>query len=196
MRKTIVFFISVFFLTAALIAQPPIPDPAKRWVIDDANILDEGTEHTISSLVQEHFDSTSNQVVVYTFNSLEGSTIEDYANAIYNKWHLGTKENNNGVLLIIAVEDHKMRIEVGYGLEKDLTDLETQDIIQNDIRPKFKEGNYNEGVLNGVQAILTAIKGTYKSEAGSNDFKMSNRTLFIILLVFTEIGRASCRERV
>src|SRR5688572_29452747 len=126
MKKLLYTFLLLFSCTATgiLFAQPPVPNHGGRWVVDEANILDENTEQTISSLVSTHFDSTSNQVVVYTFPSLEGSTIEAYANEVYNTWHLGTKENNNGVLLIIAFNDHKMRIEVGYGLEATLTDLE------------------------------------------------------------------------
>ena len=129
--KTFVSFILLIGFTLLVNAQPPIPDPKGRWVIDDADIISEQTKSTITSLVQQHFDSTSNQIVVYTFNSLEGSTIEAYANEVYNTWNLGTKENNNGVLLIVARGDRKVRIEVGYGLEATLTDLETQDIIQN-----------------------------------------------------------------
>ena len=190
--KKIKILIAILYSTClSLVAQPSIPDPAGRWVIDDANIIDAGTENTISSLVQTHFDSTTNQVVVYTFNSLEGSTIEAYANEVYNKWNLGTKEYNNGVLLIIAYNDHKVRIEVGYGLEPYLTDLETQDIIQNDIVPQFKEGNYNEGILSGVQDIIAAINGTFKSKgATTNPFKGS-WWMIALIFVLSFIGGSS-----
>ena len=194
MKKIIHSVIALFCLslTVSVFAQPKVPDHRGRWVIDDANILDENTEQTITSLVKTHYDSTSNQVVVYTFPSLEGSTIEAYANEVFNKWHPGSKENNNGVLLIIAFNDHKMRIEVGYGLEPTLTDLETQDIIQNLMVPKFKEGKYNEGVLEGVQAILDGIKGSYSSGVKPAEFSFKNNWwVLIIALVFTFIAAGS-----
>src|SRR5687767_10202692 len=116
---------SCLFLMAGFIrlaAQPPIPDPEGRWVIDDANILSSQTESAISALCQHEFDSTSNQIVVYNFYSLNGSFIEKYANEVFNEWEIGDEKKNNRVLLIIAVKNRKMRIEVGYGLEPYLTD--------------------------------------------------------------------------
>lgn len=157
-------YILIWFLGLHLIilnAQPPIPDPAGRWIIDDADVISETNEQTISLLCQQEFDSTSNQVVVYIFNSLEGGTIEQYANDVFNQWEIGTKENNNGILLIVAISDRKMRIEVGYGLESFLTDLEASDIIENEIKPSFKKGDYNTGVLSGVQNIIYGIRNSY-----------------------------------
>jgi uncharacterized protein len=164
-----IFFLLIFS-QGVLKAQPPIPDPAGRWVIDDAHVLSESTEHTITTLCRKEFDSTSNQVVVYTFSSLQGGTIESYANEVYNKWQIGSKENNNGILLIIAVDDHKMRIEVGYGLEPYLTDLEAKDIIDNEIKPNFKEGDFDNGVIKGVQNIIYGIRNSYVApyKAGNN----------------------------
>lgn len=160
-RKLFIYLVFFTITILTLNAQPPIPDAAGRWIIDDAGVISENTENTISLLCQEEYDSTSNQVVVYIFNSLEGGTIEQYANEVFNQWEIGTKENNNGILLIVAINDRKMRIEVGYGLESYLTDLEASDIIENEIKPSFKQGDYNTGVLNGVQNIIYGIRNSY-----------------------------------
>lgn len=151
----------LIFISGVIYAQPPIPDPAGRWVIDDAGVLSGDTEGTISALCQEEFDSTSNQVVVYTFSSLEGSTIEAYAQEVFEAWSIGQEEHDNGVLFIIAIDDHKMRIHTGYGIEEYLTDLEAADILDNEVTPSFKEGDFDHGVLNGVEGIMQAIRGTY-----------------------------------
>lgn len=142
-------------------SQPPIPDHGGRWVVDEAGVLSENTISTVTTLCRNEFDSTSNQVVVYLFTSLGGASIESYANEVYNTWEIGTKENNNGVLLVVAVNDRKMRIEVGYGLEPYLTDIEAKDIIDYEIKPEFKKGDFDNGVLKGVQNIIYAIQNTY-----------------------------------
>lgn len=160
-KKIYISLLGLLLVIFKIHAQPPIPDPAGRWIIDDADVISENNESTISLLCQQEYDSTSNQVVVYIFNSLEGSTIEQYANEVFNKWEIGSKENNNGILLIVAINDRKMRIEVGYGLEPYLTDLEASDIIENEIKPSFKQGDYNTGVLNGVQNIIYGIRNSY-----------------------------------
>jgi uncharacterized protein len=165
MKKLVFCITGLFCCWIAAWSQPPIPDPAGRWVIDDAGVLSENTKTTVSSLCQDEFDSTSNQVVVYVFSSLQGSTIEKYANEVFNQWKIGTEENKNGILLMVAVDDHKMRIEVGYGLEPYLTDLEAKDIIDNEIKPNFKQGDFNTGVLKGVQNIIYGIRNSYVASA-------------------------------
>jgi len=161
MKKTL-GFIWVFITSSIVLwAQPPVPNHAGRWVVDDAGVLSEATISTVTSLCKNEFDSTSNQVVVYTFKSLQGGSIEEYANEVYNEWQIGTKENNNGVLLIIAIDDRKMRIEVGYGLEPYLTDIEAKDIIDFEIKPEFKKGDFDNGVLKGVQNIIFGIRNSY-----------------------------------
>jgi uncharacterized protein len=174
MKKSLLLFFLFCMATTWVLAQPPIPEPMGRWVVDDANILSEATEKTVSTLCFKEYQSSSNQIMVYTFTSLQGGTIESYANEVYNKWEIGTKDNNNGVLLIIAVDDHKMRIEVGYGLESYLTDLESKDIINNEIKPRFKEGDFDNGVMNGVQNIIYGIKNSYVASSDNTTSSYKN----------------------
>lgn len=177
-------YVTLIFLSFTFIfAQPPIPDANKRFVIDDANVLSSSTETSITELLQSEYDSTSNTIVVYTFPTLDGASIEGYANEVYNKWNIGSKENNNGVLFIIAVDDRKMRIEVGYGLEPYLTDLESNSILESDVKPYFKKGDFESGITNGVNGILTAIKGSYEVKVKKYNDNFEPMPIIIIACV-------------
>lgn len=177
-------YVTLIFLSFTFIfAQPLIPDANKRFVIDDANVLSSSTETSITELLQSEYDSTSNTIVVYTFPTLDGASIEGYANEVYNKWNIGSKENNNGVLFIIAVDDRKMRIEVGYGLEPYLTDLESNSILESDVKPYFKKGDFESGITNGVNGILTAIKGSYEVKVKKYNDNFEPMPIIIIACV-------------
>jgi uncharacterized protein len=97
------------------------------------------------------------QLVVATVNSLEGQEIEPYANELFRKWALGEKKKNNGVLLLVAPNERRVRIEVGYGLEGTLTDALSKVIISNAMTPRFKAGNFSEGISRGVDDIITVL---------------------------------------
>ncbi len=106
-----------------------------------------------------HEGATGEQVVVVTLDSLQGYSIEDYGYQLGRHWGIGQKDKNNGVLLIVAPKEHKVRIEVGYGLEGTLTDAASATIIQNYILPSFKRGDFNAGVLAGTTSILQVLGG-------------------------------------
>jgi len=133
-------------------------------VNDTAEMLSAETESQLESLLAQHEDSTSNQVVVLTIASLENEAIEEYSIRVVDTWKLGQKGKDNGVLLLIARDDRQVRIEVGRGLEGALTDLTCSHIIRNEIVPNFKSGEYERGVRAGVDAILAAIAGEYTAD--------------------------------
>ena len=126
-------------------------------VVDQAEILSPATEETLTALLAVHEDSTSNQVAVLTVRTLGGESIEAYALRVAETWGLGTAEQDNGVLLVVASEDRKLRIEVGYGLEGLLPDVIASRIIREQIVPYFREGNFERGVEVGVLAILMRL---------------------------------------
>ena len=136
-------------------------------VIDEAGILSDETKILLQEKLTEHEKQTSNQVVVLTIPSLEGEILEEYSLKVASTWKLGQKTKDNGVLLLIAKTDRKLRIEVGYGLEQSLTDSICNQIIRNDITPLFKKNDYSGGVQKGIDSILNAIEGSYKSEPNS-----------------------------
>jgi uncharacterized protein len=102
---------------------------------------------------------TGEQVVVLTVSSLNGQDIESYANDVFAQWKLGQKGKDNGVLMVVAVDDHRMRIEVGYGLEGTLTDLDSSRIIRERMQPRFADGDYAGGVQAGVDGVLAVLSG-------------------------------------
>lgn len=130
-------------------------------VNDHANMLAPGTIAELEAVLKAHEDSTSNQVAVLIIPSLAGEVLEEYSIKVVETWKLGRADKDNGVLLLIARDDRKVRIEVGNGLEGDLPDITCGRIIRHEIVPRFKEGNYETGVRNGVHAMLAAIRGAY-----------------------------------
>ncbi len=152
---------------SATVASPTVGSPASGFptltgrIVDQAQILDEATEASLSAKLEEHEAATSNQLVVVTIPDLQGFAIADYANRLGRHWGVGTAEKNNGVILLIAPEERKLRIEVGYGLEGALPDATASLIIQREIYPRFRESDYAGGVSQGVDSILDAIAGEY-----------------------------------
>ncbi|MEK1887456.1 MAG: YgcG family protein [Phyllobacterium sp.] len=128
-------------------------------VVDGANIIDAATRAAITEKLAAYEAKSSDQVVVVTVPSLDGEEIEPYANRLYRSWAIGQKQENNGVLLVVAPNDRKVRIEVGYGLEGTLTDLLSKLIIENAIIPGFRSGDYSGGISRGVDDILTVLSG-------------------------------------
>lgn len=166
MKKTKPFLLLVLlWMTQSAWAQQAVP-PLTGRVVDTADILSASTEQTLTTLLAAHEDSTSNQVAVLTVPSLNGEAIEDFSLRVAETWGLGQAGTDNGVLLLVAVADREMRIEVGYGLEGALTDAAAGRIIRNEIAPEFRSGDYDAGVLAGVQGILGTIEGTYTPPDG------------------------------
>jgi uncharacterized protein len=128
-------------------------------VVDEANILDPATEIDIDAKLEELEKKTSTQFVVVTLKSLRGRTIEEYGYRLGRHWGIGQKGTNNGVLLVVAPNERKVRIEVGYGLEGTLTDAISSVIIQGTILPRFRTGDYQGGIRDGVNAVLEVLSG-------------------------------------
>lgn len=167
------FLVSVALLILLVVggrpvqAQPEVP-PLTGRIVDRADMLSPETERLLAAQLAAHEDSTGNQVAVLTVESLEGAPIEDYALEVARTWALGQEEFDNGVLLLVAEQDRKMRIEVGYGLEGPLPDAIASRIIRHELRPAFRQGDFDGGVRAGVSAILGAIEGTYTPPEGSS----------------------------
>jgi uncharacterized protein len=162
------FLLIGLFASGIAVAQPVVPALTGR-VVDTADILTDATEQLLSQMLAAHEDSTTNQVAVLTIPSLDGEAIEPLANRVFNTWRLGQAGSNNGVLLLIARDDRELRIEVGFGLEGDLTDAEAGRIIRNVIVPVFRNGDFNGGTIAGVTAILGTLQGTYTPPEGGSD---------------------------
>jgi uncharacterized protein len=140
-------------LAVGAVTFPPLTDR----VVDDAHILSAREREALVAKLAELETKSGIQLVVATVNSLQGEEIEPYANELFRTWKVGEKTKNNGVLLLIAPNEHRVRIEVGYGLEGTLTDALSKIIIANAIAPRFKMGDFDGGVSRGVDDIITVL---------------------------------------
>src|SRR3954468_18478692 len=142
-----------FCLVTPVLAAPTFPALTGR-VIDNANILSDSTEFDLNNKLAALENKTSRQLVVVTLPSLQGYEISDYGYQLGRSWGIGQAKLNNGILLIVGPTEHKVRIEVGYGLEPIMTDAFSSVIIQTQILPKFRSGDFNGGVIAGVDALI------------------------------------------
>ena len=138
-------------------AEKPVPQLTGR-VVDQANMIKAADEASLVARLEAHEEATGNQVVVLTVNSLEGDSLEDFSLRVARTWALGQKDRNNGVLFLIAKNDRKMRIEVGYGLEGTLTDAVASFIIRQTVTPMFKQGLFNGGINAGTGQIIDVLE--------------------------------------
>jgi uncharacterized protein len=128
-------------------------------VVDEAGVLDAATQATLTQKLADFEAKTTNQLVVVTLKSLQGTTIEDFGVQLGRAWKIGQKDKNNGVLLIVVPSERKVRIEVGYGLEGTLTDAVSRLIIENSIIPRFRANDIPDGITRGVEDIIQALSG-------------------------------------
>ena len=128
-------------------------------VVDQANVMSPESRADLESKLKDLEDKSGIQLVVATVKSLQGSDIETYANELFRTWKLGQAQKNNGVLLLVAPAEHKVRIEVGYGLEGTLTDALSSVIISSAMVPRFKANDYSGGIERGVDGIVSVLGG-------------------------------------
>ncbi len=139
-------------------AQTAVPYLSGR-AVDQAGILSAPARDRISAMLKAHEDATGNQIAVLTVATLDGESVEDYAVRVFEDWKLGQRGKDNGVLVLVAPQDRRMRIEVGYGLEGTLTDAAASRVIRDLMTPRFREGNYDVGIEAGVTGIIQILEG-------------------------------------
>ena len=154
MRRLLLLFL---LLVAAPAAAQDFP-PLTGRVVDAANIIPDADEAALTSKLAAVEQASSRQLVVATVPSLQGYPIEDYGYQLGRKWQLGQKGANNGMILLVAPNERKVRIEVGYGLEPIMTDALAGDIISGQILPAFKRGDYPAGINAGADAIIAQLQ--------------------------------------
>lgn len=175
------FLINAFLLISTFaVSQKQIPELWNMRVHDDAHVLTGATIDQLESRLKKYEDSTSNQIAILIVNSLDGEAIEEYSIRVAEKWKLGQKAKDNGILLLIAIDDRKMRIEVGEGLEGVVTDAVSNRIIRNEMAPAFRRGEYDEGVNAAIDAIIKAIGGEYTAEDGDSNVELTTKERILI----------------
>jgi uncharacterized protein len=161
----LLFFFGLAFSPDPVFAAAPNFPPLTGRVVDNAHVLDAGTAATIDGKLAALETKTGIQLVVVTLPSLQGYEIEDYGYQLGRAWGIGQKGKNTGALLIVAPNEHRVRIEVGYGLEGVLTDAVSRLIIENAILPRLRVNDYAGGISRGVDDIIQVVSGD------SEDFK-------------------------
>jgi uncharacterized protein len=197
--KRIFLFIAFLALVTCCGAQVrvlPKPPLQNGLLYDPGNVLSREEQEEIRAKLIGYEDTTSNQIAVAIIPSLEGGVVEDVANETYRAWGIGTKKNNNGVLLLVSIQDRQVRIEVGYGLEGAITDAVSGTIIRNEIVPAFKQSLYAQGIDQAVDALIKAASGEYKAEQPN---RVRNKrvpgggllgvVVVIMVIIFAVIGR-------
>ena len=168
MVKTLLFSIGLFFVGSTVSAYYDLGAPL-GYVTDTADVLTNEEEQILETTLTAFTASTTVEVAVVILPDLQGDTIEGFAVKLFAEWGIGKKGTDNGVLLLVGMAERSMRIEVGYGLEGDMTDAQSSWIIRDVLTPAFKEGNYYLGISGAVSQIMTAAGGGYVSSVVSSE---------------------------
>ena len=183
---TTLFFAFSFFSYAQ-----EFPSKSTKLVNDHASILSSSEVQALEQKLVAYNDSTSTQVTIVIIKSLEGYEVSDYAVRLGNAWGVGKADKNNGALILVAIEDRKMSIQTGYGLEGVLPDAICKRIIEKEIKPSFKAGNYYEGFDLATTAIFKFAAGEYKADHYSKKKFPYSALLFAFIIVIILLSKAS-----
>ncbi len=191
-------FFGIFLCTRPAVGLE-IPVLSAR-VNDYAAMLSQATVQQLESMLTTLEQEESTQIAVLTITSLDGANLEEFSMKVVESWKIGQKGLDNGALLLIAKDDRKIRIEVGYGLEGSLTDLTAGRIIANIITPQFRNGNFNQGVIAGVNAMISAVHGEFNAQDYSSSKDKDNGKLsgfFIFLgVMLINLGKVFHKHRI
>ena len=186
MFKKILFIICLMLCTLLAFTQELPPKP-NTLVTDFTNTLSDAEQQQLEHKLVAFDDSTSTQIAVVIMKSVGSYDINDYAQRLGRAWGIGQKGKNNGVVLLVALGDRKVSIQTGYGVEAVLPDIVTHEIIQSDIRPNFKAGNYYAGLDAGTNDIIKYVKGEYKSPKKQQQVKNVGGSAAILVIIIVVI---------
>src|SRR3984893_67468 len=170
MKKLLITFFVFSFLFSKGQNIPPPPSPP-RLVNDFAHVMTADQVNELEAKLVAYDDSTSIQIAVVTVPTTGDYAIEDYALKILRDWKVGNKKTNNGLVILAAIQDHKVFIATGYGMEGSVPDITAKEIVENEIVPNFKQQNYYRGFDVAVDAIIKASRGEYTAPSGYNQHK-------------------------
>lgn len=161
-KISLILILFIVLLPSLTFGGDVLPEPSYDfYVYDEAEIIDRDTEDYIININKDLYKKTGAQVVIATISSLENMDINYYATALFEKWQIGSREYDNGMLILIVPEERQLWIEVGYGLEGQFPDTRVKRIIDNFILPYFSEGEYSKGILAGFNQILLGLEEEY-----------------------------------
>lgn len=195
MRWPAIWAVGLLVWAGAVLAQDAAEQPGfpalTGRVADQAELLDTQAEARITQMLAAHEQATTEQVVVVTVPDLQGQSIEEYGLELGRNWGIGQQGEDNGALLIVARDDRRVRIEVGYGLEGRLTDAQSSVIINRVMLPAFREGEFERGIFQGTQAIVQVLGGDplrVPEQRGASQRPEQPPVGIFILLLFIVLG--------
>ena len=159
MTRTVALLLALLLWAGGVVAQSFEVPPLTGRVVDRAELLDTQSEARLTSMLAAHEQASGEQVVVVTLPNLQGRSIEEVGLALGREWGIGQKDEDTGALLIVARDDRRIRIEVGYGLEGRLTDAQSSVIINRIIAPAFQQGDFTRGIVEGTEAMIQVLGG-------------------------------------
>jgi len=196
LHRLAIHFPLIAFLLAAVCTLPALaaevipPSPSPYYVVDDAHVLSSGAFDQINQQLEDFERRTSNQIVVAIYPKVQtDDDIAAYSVRVFQAWKIGQKGRDNGVLLLVSIQDRRMTIQVGYGLEGAIPDATAKIIIDQEIAPHFKAGDYDAGIQAGVNAIVAATQGEYKGNGATNGNgagvdALGGVIIFIVIAIF------------
>jgi uncharacterized protein len=193
------FILAAAFAAASLSPVLALDVPELKGHVNDyGNMLSPVTSASLEAKLTAFEESDSTQVVVLTVPSLEGDDLESYCIKVAEKWKIGQSKKDNGVILFASRGDKRMRIEVGRGLEGSLTDLISGRIINNIMRPKFKDGDFDGGFAAGIDAIVQVCRGEFKNDGkkGEKDSPLSPYIVFLFIALYFAIVLSAALSKI
>jgi uncharacterized protein len=191
-------FLIIGVLATISIGQNDLPEKPQSWVNDYADVLSASDEKSLNDMLSGLEKRTSNQIFVAIFRQLpENSYLEDFAVKLYEKWRPGLPEEDNGILLVLFIDDKKIRIEVGYGLEDAVTDAQAGTVIREHMTPFFRKGDYYQGIKSALEVLILAAEGKYQIPLEEKNKKREGIpigmliTFFIIIIIISRIARGN-----
>ncbi|MBI5734168.1 MAG: TPM domain-containing protein [Candidatus Kerfeldbacteria bacterium] len=202
MKRLALFLTGLIFLPAMVLAYQSPGKPA-GWVNDYAGLLSSADSQQLNQKLSDYTKQSGNEITVVTINSLAGDTIENFAAKLFRDWGIGKKGQDNGLLILIARDDRKMRIEVGYGLEGSLTDAQSYWLINNVLKPAFQEQKYFDGLNQAVDKIISALQGGAKlpSDTSANDNQLTSEMtaisnyFWLVIFIIMWLGSLLARSK-
>jgi uncharacterized protein len=187
---SLIWLLTLWACSLRVNAAEVIPrSPSPRYIVDDAHVLSSATLADIDKELEDFEQNTSNQIVVAIYPKIQtDDDIAAYSVRVFQAWKPGKKGRDNGVLLLVSVQDHRLTIQVGYGLEGALPDATAKMIIDQEISPRFKAGDYDGGIRAGVKAIMAATKGEYKGNGTAGRHGANYNGITTIIFVFVCIA--------
>ena len=185
--ECIQYFVFFFFLFCVPVHALEVPK-LQGYVNDYAGMISMQAKAVLEQELQTFEQSDSTQIVVLTIPSLEGEVLEEFSIKVAEQWKIGQKGKDNGIIVLVSKQDRKIRVEVGRGLEGQITDLMSGRIIDLVIMPKFKRGDFDGGLISGVHALIDASRGEFKADSNREPRRRNGQSRLLTFLIFGGIA--------